>query len=402
MNENADSRIGDLNDGEQDMASEAQEDADTVSDMRAARERASEKIRQEAARIIAQSSRAADKSRYRAAKRYSDAVSKANLRAKKAEEAAMLNIEKLRRAAQKEISEERSGAAANLNKISAAEANTRRQYAEDIKLAEQGVAAASAQYEETKTQLDQFRQTMAQREDLSTAMAGFQGFVAAEHDATKGSVDRLRQSYGIAGSAGTAGENAADPEAPIPQNLGDREALVRKMIDRLIDDAKNNDLEKILGGAKGIAQHNERLAAIREGSGIVDKKMRGFGLSGNSVNDFKSKKARNEEFRTLQTQLDAVCKQLGIFHDVMKHALQSWNTVNGINFNNAKDTRDFTDSSLQVVNLIEDVNRIKDNHAVSDRLDTISREVSRLGNGDAGSLQAGVTHAGTDQSRLGI
>ena len=399
VNENADSRIGGLNDGEQNTASEAQEGAGALSDMGSARERESEKIRQEAERIITQSSRAADRSQYRAAKKYSDAVSKANLRVKKIEETAVINIEKLRRAAQKEISEERSRAAANLNKINAAEANARQQYAKDIKLAEQSVAAANAEYEETKRKLDQFRQTMAQREDLSTAMAGFQGFVAAEHDVTKGSIDRLRQSYGIAGSTSTAGENAADPEAPIPQNLGDREALVRKMIDRLIDDAKNNDLEKNLGGAKGIAQHNERLAAIREGSGIVDKKMRGFGLSGNSVNDFNSKKARNEEFRTLQMQLDAVCKQLGIFHDVMMHALQIWNTVNGINFKNAKDTRDFTDGSLQVMNLIEDVNRIKDNHAVSDKLDTISQEVSRLGNGDVGSLQAGVTHADTDRMR---
>lgn len=363
-----------------------------------------ERINEQKNKIIAQLEKEEQASVEAANRAYEKVKNTANSKIRASKDQTAAAVEKIQAESEKVISKIKLDAESKLENLNEEELKAR----QDLEQAEQRLAAANLNHEESKETLELFKQQLGNTEDISTAMVGFQGFITTEHDSTANRVAALRKRYGVGGKSGEAptdGDTAVSERVIDEDEMKRRTANVISIIQRLIDDATEENLKKNLGdGETGndelLARHNSRLATIQKGNGIVDVNMKGFGLSGmNSVTSFNTMKADREKFQTIQNQFDTIYKQLSDFHTVMKQALERWNEVNGIDFKKARDTTEFINDSAQVVRLIDDVGQSEKKQINIANPDTLFKDVERL-KGFGGSFQPNAETAAMNPDQI--
>lgn len=155
------------------------------------------------------------------------------------------------------------------------------------------------------------------------------------------------------------------------------------------------------------SRHTERLKTIQEQNGIVDVNMRGFGLPENRKSNiaFNTMRSDNEKFKTMQAQLDETYKQMTDYHNVIRQALESRNTVNGLKFAKRETAGELIEGTGQVVDLIKQVDDAEKNQISDEELGKISEEVKRINATDNPQTDGTAVQASdpnNDLVRLGI
>ena len=258
--------------------------------------------------------------------------------------------------------------------------NLQKQYPVDNRKLEMELGNAKRQHNSNTASLDTLKKQMIESGDISTAMMGFQEFVSQEYKGAQKELNNGQVKYGLKKKDEQASENSEKTDSKISETEKQkRRENVVLVIDRLIEDATEENLKKFDG-----SRHTERLKTLQDQSGIVDVNMRGFGLPENRKSNiaFNTMKSDNEKFQTMKTQLDETYKQMTGYHDVIRQALESWNTVNGLKFAKRETIGEFTEGTGQVVDLIKQVDDAEKNQISDENLSKISEEVKRLNGSD--------------------
>lgn len=216
----------------------------------------------------------------------------------------------------------------------------------------EAVYTAEADLNIELVKLDDLELQHSNKVGISSAMKGFDSFIAAEHNITTQNVEELKEYY------------IDTPNAPLDEaQITARKENVLKIIDALITSGRASDLATIFkpaeaGGSANtnIDRYQGRLKAVQEGENLVDVNVKAYGLSGNfNQSTFDNMKKTQAEFDAIQAQLQTVHTQLNEYHDVMAEALDQWTVVNGISYKDVTDPTAIADNSIKAVALIDSV-----------------------------------------------